>query len=407
MNKPLEGMRILDFTQFMSGPMCTLILSDFGAEVIKIENPPLGDNTRYGKIIEDQVSSHYAARNRGKKSIVLNMKDQKQRDLFLELVKTADAVVENFKPGTMEKFGITYEVLEKINPRIVYTSISGYGQEGPYAGHPAFDATVQAESGVMSITGPQGGNPTKCGTSIADYSGGLIGCIGTLIGMVDAQRTGHGRRVDVSMMEALTFSLENMISTYMRTGIVPKPNGNRYPASSPIGDFMCKDGVPIMLNISTNPQWKAFALALDQPQWLEDPDFESMLKRAENYQKVEAEVNRVFSQLTSDEVEERMLRSKSVYGRINDFEGLKNHPQMQYRKSIISAKYPNGVTFRVPSNPIIMSGLERETEVMAMPLGANTIEIMSEVADADTVHEIFDPVLEQVKTATTDMYSKS
>ena len=227
------------------------------------------------------------------------------------------------------------------------------------------------------------------------------------MGLVDAQRTGHGRRVDVSMMEALTFSLENMISTFMRTGIVPKPNGNRYPASSPIGDFMCKDGIPIMLNISTNPQWKAFALALDQPQWLEDPDFESMLKRAENYVKVEAEVNRVFSQLTSDEVEERMLRSKSVYGRINDFEGLKNHPQMIYRKSIINAKYPNGVTFQVPSNPILMSGVERDTEVMATPLGADTIEIMSEVADPATVHQIFDPVLAQVKKATEDMYSKS
>ena len=132
-----------------------------------------------------------------------------------------------------------------------------------------------------------------------------------------------------------------------------------------------------------------------------------MLKRAENYQKVEAEVNRVFSQLTSDEVEQRMLASRSVYGRINDFEGLKNHPQMQYRKSIINAKYPNGVTFQVPANPILMSGVERDTEVMAMPLGANTIEVMSGVADPEKVHEVFDPVLEQVKKATEDMYSKS
>ena len=156
--KPLEGIRILDFTQFMSGPICTLMLSDFGAEVIKLENPPLGDGTRYGNIMENGCSSHYATRNRGKKSVVLNMKDGAQRDLFLKLVETADAVVENFKPGTMEKFGITYEVLEKINPRIVLTSISGYGQEGPYAHRPAYDATVQAESGVMSITGEVGGS---------------------------------------------------------------------------------------------------------------------------------------------------------------------------------------------------------------------------------------------------------
>lgn len=292
--KPLEGFRILDFTQFMSGPICTLMLSDFGAEVIKMENPPLGDTTRYGNIVENGCSSHYATRNRGKKSVVINMKDPKQRDLFLKLVETSDAVIENFKPGTMEKFGITYEVLEKVNPRIVYTSISGYGQEGPYAKRPAYDATVQAESGVMSITGEAGGHPTKCGGSIADYSGGLVGCIGTLIGIIDAQKTGHGRRIDASMMDALLLLQENMISMYLKNGVLPKPNGNRYPAASPIGDFMCKDGVPIMLNISTDAQWKAFAEALEQPQWLEDPDFTSMRIRANNYVKVEAEVNRVF-----------------------------------------------------------------------------------------------------------------
>ena len=158
MSKPLEGFRILDFSQFMSGPMCTLLLSDFGAEVIKIENPPIGDNTRYGNIIDHEVSSHFATRNRGKKSIVLNMKDEAHKKLFLELVKTADAVIENYKPGTMEKFGINYEVLKEINPGIVFTSISGYGQDGPYASHAAFDQTVQAESGMMSITGPEAGN---------------------------------------------------------------------------------------------------------------------------------------------------------------------------------------------------------------------------------------------------------
>ena len=405
--KPLEGIRILDFTQFMAGPMCTLLMSDFGAEVIKIENPPLGDNTRYGKIIDNEASSHYATRNRGKKSIVLNMKDPEHRDMFLKLVKTADAVIENFKPGTMEKFGITYEVLEKINPKIVYTSISGYGQEGPYANHAAFDATVQAEAGIMSITGEEGGRPTKCGASVGDYSGGLVGCVGTLMGIIDAQRTGHGRRVDVSMMDALLFMIENQFSVYLRNGIVPKPNGNRYPAASPIGDFMCKDGVPIMLNISTNPQWKTFAEVLGQPQWVDDPDFASMSLCAQNYKKVEAEVSRVFAQRDSKEIAELLQSKQCVYGMINDLEAIKNHPQVEYRKMIVNAKYPNGVTFQVPGSPMQMSGMERQMDFDTALLGQDTFDILSEVADPAEVHRVFDPVMEKVKAASDDMYKKS
>lgn len=395
--KPLEGIRVLDFTQFMSGPICTLMLSDFGAEVIKFENPPLGDATRYGSYLENGCSSHYATRNRGKKSVVLNMKDEKQKNMFLKLVETADAVVENFKPGTMEKFGITYELLESINPRIVYTSITGYGQDGPYASHAAFDATVQAESGVMSITGEVGGHPMKCGGSIADYSGGLMGCIGTLMGIIDAQRTGHGRRIDSSMMDSLLLLQENLLSVYLKNGMVPSPCGNRYPTVSPVGDFMCKDGIPLMLNISTDLQWKHFAEALDQPHWLKDPDFASMILRAENFRKVEAEVNRVFSEQTSVEIAEKLQAHKCVYGFINDYKAVADHPQVKHRKTIVNAVYPDGTTFKVPGNPLHMSGVERQMDFCTALLGQDTLEILSEVEDMDKVHEIMDPVLAGLK----------
>lgn len=404
--KPLDGIRILDFTQFMSGPICTLLLSDYGAEVIKLENPPLGDSTRYGNVMINEGSCHFATRNRGKKSVAINMKDEQQKNLFLELVKTADAVVENFKPGTMEKFGITYELLEKINPRIVYTSISGYGQEGPYSNRPAYDATVQAESGVMSITGPVGGNPTKCGGSIADYCGGLIACIGTLMGIVDAQRNGHGRRVDVSMMDSLLLLQENMLSCYLINKKLPKPNGNRYPSTSPIGDFMCKDGVPVMLNIATDAQFKSFAEVLGQPQWLENPHFASMALRGDNYLEVEAEVNRVFKKLDSADVVERMQSRKLVYGRINNYESVVNHPQVQYRHTFVNATYPDGTTFKVPGNPMLMSGMERDLDFATAPLGNNTIEVLSEVAGKEAVHALMDPVLEKVAERTKAMYHK-
>lgn len=405
--KPLEGIRILDFTQFMAGPMATLMLADYGAEVIKIENPPLGDNTRYGKIIENDASSHYASRNRGKKSILLNMKDEKHKELFLKLVKTADAVIENFKPGTMEKFGITYELLESINPKIVYTSVSGFGQTGPYAKHAAFDSTIQAEAGIMSITGEEGGNPIKCGGSVADYSGALVGCIGTLMGIIDAQRNGHGRRIDVSMMDALVFMLENQMSAFLRHGNVPTPNGNRYPGASPIGDFMCKDGKPIMLHISTDIQWKKFSEALNHPEWLENPHFVSMSMRGQHYLEVEAEVRKVVAQYDSQELMDLLQSKQCVYGMINNFEDVKNHPQIAHRKTFVDAVYPNGVKFTVPGNPISMSGMERQTTYETATLGEHTFEVLSEVADEAELHEIFDPVMAKAREAEKELFAKS
>lgn len=406
MSKPLEGLRILDFTQFMSGPICTLLLCDYGAEVIKIENPPLGDATRYGNIVDNKVSSHYASRNRGKKSIALNMKDPAHRNVFLELVKTADAVVENFKPGTMEKFGITYDVLKEINPKIVFTSISGYGQTGPYAKHAAFDQTVQAESGVMSITGPIGGNPVKCGASIADYCGGLIGCIGTLMGIVDAQRTGHGRRVDVSMMDSLIFCLENTFSTFLRSGKIPGPSGNTYASSAPIGDYVCKDGKSLMISIGTDAQWRTFAEVLGQQAWLDNPEYETMSKRVAKRAEIDAEVNRVFAQYNRDDLAELLQSRQCVYGKINDFSDVATHPQVEYRKTIVNANYPNGVSFRVPGNPIHMSDVEREIDYDAVPLGFNTLEVASTVLGEAGAKELFEPVLENIRQVTEAQYNK-
>ncbi len=317
----LEGVRILDFTQFLSGPLCTLLLSDFGAEVIKIENPPLGDNTRYGPYIEKGVSSHYAMRNRGKKSIVLNMKEKEQKKLFWKLAKNADVVIDNYKPGTMEKFGITFDELKKINPQIIYTSISGYGQTGPYASHAAFDQTVQAESGVISITGEKGGERVKCGASIADVAGGLAACIGTVMGLYDVRRSGKGRRIDVAMMDSLVFGLENKLSMYLQTGKMGE---------------LC--GEP---------------------------------------------------------------------GKYNDFEAVRNHPQVKARETFVDVVFPNKVHFQVPGNPIHMSGIKRKTEYYAATLGEHTYEVFREIEEEQTLHELFDPVIKEIRKEEEHIYHNS
>lgn len=406
--KPLEGIRVLDFSQFMAGPMATLILSDLGAEVIKLENAKTGgDATRYGKVIQNGVSSHYATRNRGKKSVVINMKDPEQVKLFLKLVKTADVVMENFKPGTMEKFGVTYDVLKEINPKITYVRISGYGQEGPYSSHAAYDATIQAEAGVVSITGPEGSQGYKCGASIGDYSGAVFGAVASLAGIAEAARTGHGRCYDISMMDALLFLQENQLSVYLATGKIPVPSGNRYPQASPVGDFMCKDGIPVMLNIATDKQFANFANVLGQPQWLANPHFASMSLRAAHYKEMEAEVNRVFAELTSDEVCEKLQSVQSVYGRINNYQKVCEHPQVEFRHSFVTASYDNGVQYKVPGNPLLLSGEKRQTEYRAAELGENTYEVLGEVCDQETLHRIMDPSVEQAKKAAAAQIAKA
>lgn len=405
--RPLEGIRILDFSQFLSGPVSTLLLSDYGAEVIKIENPPLGDNTRYGPYIDRGTSSHYAMRNRGKKSIVLNMKKEEHKQLFIEMVKTADAVVDNYKPGTMEKFGITYDLLREINPAIVYTSLSGYGQTGPYADHAAFDQTVQAESGIMSITGENGGTPMKCGASVADFSAGLVACAGTLMAIYDAQRTGQGRRVDVSMMDSLIFGLETQFSNYLQTGKIPGPRGNVTYQTVPSGAFRCKDGERLMITVSTETQWKNFCDALDKPEWFTKSEWSSRKSRVENQEKLQKEIAKVFALYDSRELEKRFLDLRCVFGRVNDFQKVVSHSQVAHRHTLVDATFPNGVTFRVPGNPIHINGMKREEQYPAAFLGYHTFEVLREVAEENELHRIFDPVLEEVRIEEKAVYDKS
>lgn len=404
--KPLEGIRILDFTQFLAGPLSTLMLSDLGAEVIKLENPPLGDGTRYITNITNEKSSNYTTRNRGKKSVIMNLKDERQRSLFLEMVKTADAVVENFKPGTLEKYGITYEVLKEINPKIVYTSISGYGQTGPYRTHAAYDGAVQAESGVMSVTGDMDGTAVRCGASIADTTAGLVGCIGTLSALYDAKRSGKGRRVDVAMMDSMVTIMENMISNYLAGGEIPKPLGNRMWTASPFRDFMCKDGKSVYIGISTDNQFAAFCEIVGHPEWTQDPRFLTNESRPRNFRELEPLVEEALLKIDSDVLCEEMQKRKLVYGRINDIGQVVAHPQVAARNMIVNAVYPDGTTFQVPGCPVKMDGITEETEYSASALGEDTLDVLSEYIDLERLHEIYDGVLEECKGSSSRLYSK-
>ena len=393
--KPLDGIKVLDFTQFFAGPIATLLLSDMGAEVIKLENPPAGDGTRYTTAVINESSTNYTTRNRGKKSVAMNLKDERQKAIFLEMLKTADVVIENGKPGTLDKYGLTYEAMKAVNPKIVYTSISGYGQTGPYRTHAAYDGAVQAEAGLMSVNGHKGNEPVKCGAAIADATAGLIGCIGTLGALVEAQRTGVGRRVDVSMMDSIITIMENLNSAYLSTGVIPGPTGNRHWTSAPFNSFKCKDGRSIYLGISTDAQFVKFCNILGHPEWPEDPRFCNSMLRPKNADALEALVQEALNDVDVDWLAEKLQEEKLVYGKINNVADVVKHPQTLARHMIVDVTYPDGTKVQVPGCPIKMNDLEEPLESMAYPMGYNTFEVLSQYVPEEQLHEIYDDVLKQ------------
>lgn len=403
---PLEGVKILDLTQFFSGPFCTRILSDLGAEVIKFENPPYGDS-RFTAQVKGNASAIYTSRNRGKKSVVMNLKDDRQRELFLKMVEDADAVISNYKAGNMDRLGLSYEVLKERNPKIVDVLISGFGQTGPWRDRAAFDGVVQAASGVISITGEKGGQPVKVGFSMADAQAGMFGAIATLAALYSAKETGVGRVVDVSMLDGLFAMEETMVANYFVTGKIPTPRGNQHTTVPAFGSYTFKDGEQLFVSCGSENAFEGLCRALGRPELIDDERFNSMARRSYNRDALEAIITECFKQYTAQEFADMMLAHHLPFGPINNIKQISESDVMAARDMVVTAKYPSGQEFKVTGNPIKMSGMESKTEFYAAPLGNDTFDILSKYADLDTLHEIFDPVLADCEAKCADKYEKS
>lgn len=393
---PLTGIKVLDFTQFLSGPYCTMMLSDLGAEVIKLEHPPVGDPTRYVLPGVNKKSIFYSSPNRGKKSVLMDLKDDRQRAIFYEMVKTADVVISNFRPGTMEKYQCGFEDLKKINPKIVCTYISGYGQYGPWKHRAAFDTAVQAAAGIMSFTGYAGGAPIRTGFSVADILGGVYGCIGTITALTKAHDTGEGSLVDVAMMDAVMAAEEQAITQYSVTGKNPLPHGNRHVTSIPFGDYKTRDGQYLNINISTDVQFAKVCEVLGHPEMAQG-EYKTLFNRNQHRKEVDALFESYTQEFDAAELMEMLEAAKIPYGPINTIEQVMNLPQIQARNMISHVTYPDGTRLLVPSSPFKMSGMEEKTEYTASVLGADTIEVLSAYADEALLHEIYDDLLEEAK----------
>lgn len=382
--KPLAGVRVLDLTQAYSGPFCTMHLADQGAEVIKIELPGTGDQTRSWEPMEGQASGYFSYINRNKLGMTLNLKSPEGAEIFKELVKTADVVCENFRPGTMEKLGLGYDVLKELNPRLIYASISGFGLEGPEASRPCYDVVAQAMGGMMSMTGPENGEIVKVGPAIADNYSGTYLSLGVVMALFQRERTGLGRRLDVSMVDTVFSILETGVVQYTIQGVVAKPEGNRDPVIAPFDAFRAKDGMFVMA-CGTNKFWQALCGAMDKPELAEDPRFITNSARVEHYIPTLKGIIEDWSMtLALDQLEEKISGAGVPFGRIQNVQQACDSDLIRRRNmlwQIYDPAFDREIAF--PGTPIKMHGCQDAPERPAPLLGQHNEAILSGLLHKD------------------------
>jgi len=379
---PLEGIRVLDLTQVLFGPFATMLLSDLGAEVIKIERPEVGDIARgNGPVVRGQ-STYFLSLNRGKKSVTLNLATEQGVALLLQLVKEVDILVQNFKPGTMEKLGLGYEKVREINPGIIYVAGSGFGQSGPYASKPAFDVIVQAMGGVMSITGEEGGPPVRPGVSYGDIAAGLFLCIATLAALQERNKSGEGQLVDISMLDCQVTVQENAFVRYLNTSEVPHAIGTRHPVMTPFQAFQTSDGyVAVALRGGTKDQWPLFCAAIDRVDIIDDPQFLDGWSRTQNYKVLEPILTEAFKTKTTREWVEELEQVGIPCGPVNTIEQAANDPHIQARDMFIDIEHPQAGNFKVVNTPFKFSRTSNKVVKAAPELGEHTRDVLTQLLD--------------------------
>ncbi|NPA45488.1 MAG: CoA transferase [Chlorobi bacterium] len=377
--KPLENVKILDLTRVLAGPFSTMLMQELGAEIIKVEMPGKGDDARYFGPFKNGESAYFLSVNRGKKSISLNLKSEEGKKILLELVKKVDIVTENFRPGTMEKLGLSYEVLKEVNPKIIFASTSGFGQTGPDSKKPAYDMLVQAMSGMMSITGWQDKPPTRVGASIGDLGAGLYTIIGILSALYQRTITGEGQRVDVAMLDCQLSLLENAIVRYGITGESPKPGGNQHPTITPFQVFKTKDDY-MAVSMGNDIMWQNFCKAINRNDLIENPKFETNLKRTENKNELLPILEEIILQKTNDEWAKIFTEAKLPHSPVNNIESIMKHPQVKARNMIVETYGKEIGKIGVAGNPIKMSNIpEESTREKAPDVGEHNFEVYSDM----------------------------
>lgn len=340
MNGPLEGIKVLDLARVISGPFCCMILADMGAEVIKVEKPGSGDMARQNYPKVQGESTYFMAYNRNKKSITLNFRNPKSKEIFLELVKEADIVVENFRAGTMEKMGLGYDVLSKVNPGIILARISGFGQDGPYSNRTCFDGAAQALSGLMDATGAEDGPPTMIGTYVVDFSTGLYTVIGILSALRARDKTGKGQVVDVSLLDTAVSFMHTAITDYKLLGEKFTRVGNNDRYAWPANIYKAKDERWVYIHAGMDNTFSALMKIIGREDLLEDDRFSTREARAENKEACDEIIQPWVSTLPAKEVVEIVSKAGIPCSPVNDVIDMINDPQVNHRGMVASVNHP-------------------------------------------------------------------
>ena len=384
--KPLNGIKVIDLTHMLAGPYAGMVIADLGAEVVKVEPLATGEMTR-GLLKSDpnysykQFGAYFLTLNRNKKSVSLDLKSEEGLEVFYDLVKSADVVLNNFSAGVVKKLKVDFESLKKINPRIVTCSITGFGETGPHASRPAYDQIVQAYSGGMSITGPDVNTPTRAGIPIGDLGSGLYSVIGILSALLSREKTNLGQHIDMSLLDVQISLLTYMATMQTLSGIDPEPIGNAHFVHVPYNTFTTKDGF-VVIAVITDAFWEALLDVVDVES-LRDPKFSKSIDRLKNQEFIETQLNKVLSTKTSDFWVDALNNAKVPCGPINSFSQALNDEQVQHRNMIVEVEHPDGGTVKMPGNPVKLSYTNEDTYSPPPHLGSHTKEILKDWGEYD------------------------
>ena len=378
--KALSGVRVLDLTRALAGPYCTLMLGDYGADVIKIELPGRGDDTRHwGPPYIDGESAYFLSINRNKRSLTLNLKDPTGREVFMRLARNADVVVENFTPGVVNRLGIDYEAVKAENPRIVYSSISGFGQTGPYREKPAYDQMMQGLGGIMSLTGDPDGQPQKTGVALADIGAGMLAAYAVMTALFHRERTGVGQYIDVSMLDLQVAWLTYQAATYFATDTPPPRVGAAHPNLVPYQAFKCADGKYINVAVGNERFWQRFCKALGREDLVEMPEYAQNKDRVKNRDQLVALLQQEFDTRSTNRWVDILEEAGVPCGPINDLADVFSDPQVKARDMLLEVQHPSAGKIKQTGIPIKFSATPGSIDSPPPLLGQHSKEILLEL----------------------------
>jgi CoA:oxalate CoA-transferase len=376
---PLSGITIIDLSRILAGPYCTMLLAELGARVIKVEAPKTGDDARQYGPFTNGKSTYFASVNRGKESICLDLKAPGDREIFERLLDKADAVVENFRPGTMERLGYGWETLHPRYPRLIYAAASGFGHTGPYSHYPSYDMVVQGLGGIMSITGIPNGPLVRVGTSVGDLAGGLYTTIALNAAFLHRERTGEATKVDVALFDCQLALLENAIMRYTTTGEIPGPMGARHPSITPFEAFATQDG-HIIIAAGNDGLWVKLTQALGHPELAENPDYKTNPLRNKNQPQLKAALEAILTTATTAHWIAVLEAAGIPGGEVNNVEQALAHPQTAARNMLIEVDDPVTGKLSLAGNPMKLSAFaDPPTRAPAPDLDADRARILAEL----------------------------